>query len=53
MEYFSGYGSLAFLPVRAYFSGDWEYVGYAYAPDGQEWDIVRTPDNTEYRYTKI
>lgn len=53
MEYFSGYGTLSYLARTDYFRGDWEYCESADAPDGTEYDIVRNPDGSEYRYTSI
>ena len=53
-KYFSGYGRLAPLSREAYFAGDWEYVCSSVAfDDDVEYDIVRSYDNSDWRYTSI
>ena len=53
-KYFSDYGRLAHLSREAYFAGDWEYVCSSVAfDDDVEYDIVRSYDNSDWRYTSI
>lgn len=53
-KYFSDYGRLAPLSREAYFAGDWEYVCSSVASDDDvEYDIVRSYDNSDWRYTSI
>ena len=48
------YGRLEYLSREEYFRGNWEYVtSENLDDDGELWDIVRTPDNAEWRYTLI
>lgn len=47
------YGRLEYLPAPEYFRGDWEYVASEdLDDDGIYWDIVRSGDNTDWRYTQ-
>lgn len=48
---FEGYGKLEWLDPDDYYSGHWDYVGYADGADGTEYDIVRNEYEMEYRYT--
>lgn len=53
-KYFSDYGRLVFLSRSDYLSGEWEYVCSSVAfDDDVEYDIVRSYDNSEWRYTSI
>ena len=52
-EYSEAYGRLAFLPREEYLRGDWEYVASEELPSGEEIDIVRSPNNADWRYTVI
>lgn len=53
-KYSSEFGTLAFLSRRDYFRGDWEYVASEELDgDGVLYDIVRSADNTDWRYTRI
>ena len=48
------YGRLEYLSREDYFRENWEYVtSEDLDDDGELWDIVRTPDNAEWRYTLI
>ena len=49
--YFDEYGKLEWLDPDDYYSGHWDYVGYADGSDGTEYDIVRNEYDMEYRYT--
>lgn len=51
--YSEAYGRLEFLPRATYLRGPWVYVGSEELPDGQEIDIVRSYDNSDWRYTFI
>ena len=52
-EYSEAYGRLEFLSRDEYFRGSWEYVASEELPSGKEIDIVRSRDNTDWRYTVI
>ena len=52
-EYSEFYGRLEFLPRRDYFRGSWRYVASEDLPDGRTIDIVRSEDNSDWRYTFI
>ena len=48
------FGRLEFLPRAEYFRDNWVYVcSEDLDDDGQEYDIVRTQDGGEWRYTII
>lgn len=47
------YGRLEFLSRAEYFRGRWVYVCSEELDDGVCYDIVRTRDNGEWRYTLI
>lgn len=48
------YGRLAYLSREEYFRGDWEYVtSEELDEDGVLYDIVRSHDNADWRYTLI
>lgn len=48
------FGRLEYLSRDEYFRGPWEYVGSEdLDDDGGLWDIVRTKDNSDWRYTLI
>ena len=48
------YGRLEFLSRAEYFRGGWVYVcSEELDEDGELYDIVRTRDNGEWRYTVI
>ena len=53
-KYSIEFGYLAYLSREDYFRGDWDYVGSEDLDfDGTDWDIVRSGDNSDWRYTKI
>ena len=54
-RFFMNYGRLEWLEPEDYFKGDWMYVVSSEPEDDEdtEYDIVRSRDNTEYRYTTI
>jgi len=48
------YGRLAYLSREEYFRGSWEYVASEELDeDGVLYDIVRSHDNADWRYTLI
>ena len=48
------YGRLEFLSREEYFRGSWEYVASEELDeDGILYDIVRSHDNADWRYTLI
>lgn len=48
------YGRLEFLSREEYFRGSWQYVASEELDeDGIFYDIVRTPDGGDWRYTII
>lgn len=48
------YGRLTYLSREEYFRGDWEYViSEELDEDGILYDIVRSHDNADWRYTLI
>ena len=48
------YGLLEFLSREEYFRGNWRYVtSEELDEDGILYDIVRTDDNSDWRYTLI
>lgn len=48
------YGRLEFLSREEYIRGGWEYVASEELDDnGELYDIVRTHDNADWRYTVI
>ena len=48
------FGRLEYLPREEYLRGPWVYVGSEDLDgDGDQWDIVRTRDNSDWRYTLI
>lgn len=48
------YGRLEYLSREDYLRGSWVYVtSEDLDDDGESWDIVRTLDNAEWRYTLI
>ena len=54
VKYSEFYGRLSYLSREEYFRGDWEYVASEDLDgDGAQWDIVRSPDNADWRYTLI
>lgn len=48
-----GFGRLEFLPRDEYLRDDWCYVCTEELDDGQEYDIVRNRDGSDWRYTII
>ena len=53
-KYSEEFGRLAPLAREDYFRGYWEYVASEYLDDdGVFYDIVRSPDNADWRYTLI
>ena len=53
-KYSVEFGRLTYLSREDYFAGDWEYVASEDLDgDGAEWDIVRSPNNADWRYTLI
>lgn len=54
VKYSEFYGALRPLSREEYLTGDWRYVASEDLDgDGAEWDIVRSPDNADWRYTLI
>lgn len=53
-KYSVEFGRLEYLSRREYMRGDWEYVA-SEELDGDDilYDIVRSADNTDWRYTQI
>lgn len=48
------FGPLEYLSREEYFRGSWVYVGSEdLDDDGGSWDIVRSYDNADWRYTLI
>lgn len=53
-KYSEEFGRLTYLSREDYFAGSWEYVASEdLDDDGGSWDIVRSPDNADWRYTLI
>lgn len=53
-KYSVEFGYLHYLSREDYFRGSWVYVGSEdLDDDGGSWDIVRTYDNSDWRYTQI
>ena len=50
---FTDYGMLEWLDPDNYYTGRWDYVGYATGANGIEYDIVRNEYDMEYRYTHV
>lgn len=53
-KYSVEFGRLEYLSRREYMRGSWEYVASEELDDdGVLYDIVRSGDNTDWRYTQI
>lgn len=53
MMYFEGYGELAEISAEEFYVGDWSPVEKTTDVNGEEWDIVYSRSEQEYRYGAI